>query len=423
MRVPAMPRLKQLYQQGLLSQYLLLLACLAGVAGLLASRALVALSPLVGIVAALTNPALRAAVPGWLRNQSAWWLALLYALLLFSGLYTSAWTIWRHELYRKLPFLAVPLAFALATPLRSRQRYWVGVFFTLGITAISAATAGRYWLSPNSSNEELREATNLQSVTGIFHIHFGVMLAIACAFGVLLAQRTRTISGRWLLWGSALLNAFILHVLVYRTGLLTFYAILSFNAVRLLVSQRWWKLGLLLLIVLATAPMVAYYTIPSVPQKIGDTRYDLEQFYGQKDINNSSLSKRLAAWQTALAIAHNNSWLGVGAADATDEMMAQYSRHSFGLTPFNRVMVHNQYLHFLLASGLVGLGLWLMVLLAPLAQPTLRRNPYVYNFLLIQGVAMLVDSLLEVQTSFNLFVFCYGFLLVATERQSADLTK
>ncbi|UOR05333.1 O-antigen ligase family protein [Hymenobacter aerilatus] len=363
------------------------------------------------------------AIPVWLRNRSAWWLALLYALLLLSGFYTSAWTIWRHELYRKLPFLAVPLAFALATPLSSRQRYWIGVFFTLGVTAVGIATAGRYWLSPGASSEELREATNLQSVTGIFHIHFGVMLAMACAFSAVLAQRAYTPSGRWLLWGGTIVSAFILHALVYRTGLLAFYAILSFNALRLLATRRWWKIGLLLLVVLATAPVVAYHSIPSVSRQVTESRYDIAMFYEQRDINDYSLAKRLAAWQTASVIARNNPWLGVGAADATDEMMAQYSWHSFGLTPLNRVMVHNQYLHFLLASGLVGLGLWLLVLLAPLAQPALRHNPYVYNFLLIQGVAMLVDSLLEVQTSFNLFVFCYGFLLVATERQRADLTK
>ncbi|MBC6612068.1 O-antigen ligase family protein [Hymenobacter sp. BT507] len=423
MRVLAMQRLKYFYQQGLLSQYLLLLACLAGVAGLLASRALVAISPVVGVVAALTNPTLRAAVPVWLRNQSAWWLASLYALLLCSGLYTSAWAVWRHELYRKLPFLAIPLAFALAVPLRPRQRYWVGVAFTVGITAIGLATAGRYWLSPSNGNEELREATNLQSVTGIFHIHFGVMLAMACAFGVLLGQNARTLGSRWLLWISAFISALILHVLVYRTGLLAFYAMLSCNTLRLLASRRWWKLGVVLLVLLVAAPVAAYYTIPSVSRQIADSQYDIEQFDWKEDINNYSLAKRLAAWHTATAVARNNPWLGVGAADATDEMMMQYSLHSFGLLPINRVMVHNQYLHFLLSGGFLGLALWLLVLLGPLAQPALRRNPYVYNFLLIQGAAMLVDSLLEIQISFNLFVFCYGFLLVATERQSADLTK
>jgi len=423
MRVSAIQRVKQYYQQGLISQYILLLACLAGVVGLLASRALVAISPIVGIVAGLTNPDVRAAVPGWLRNQSAWLLALLYGLLLLSGFYTDAWTVWRHELYRKLPLLAIPLAFALAKPLNPRQRYWVGIVFTVGITAIGVATAGRYWLSPRSGSEELREATNLLSVTGIFHIHFGVMLAMASVFGMLLGQDTRPVGGRWLLWMSALLSALVLHVLVYRTGLLALYGALLVNTIRLLFNSRRRALGLLLLVALGTAPFLAYYTVPSVPRQLASSYYDIERFYWHDDINNYSLAKRIAAWHTAIIVAKTEPWLGVGAADATDAMMAQYSWRSYGLEPRNWIMIHNQYLHFLVAGGLLGLLLWLLVLLAPLAKPCLRRNAYVYNFLLIQGVAMLVDSLLEVQTSFNLFVFCYGFLLVATERHSIEATK
>jgi O-antigen ligase len=97
-------------------------------------------------------------------------------------------------------------------------------------------------------------------------------------------------------------------------------------------------------------------------------------------------------------------------------MMEQYNRVDFGLLPENRVMIHNQYLHQLVGGGMVGLVLWLLVLFGPFMQPALRRNPYVYHFVFMQATAMLVDSLLELQIGFNLFVFCYSFLVVAAER-------
>ena len=61
----------QYYLSGRLSQHLLWLACVAGVAGLLASRALVAISPIVGVVAALANPQLRREFPLYFRNGAA----------------------------------------------------------------------------------------------------------------------------------------------------------------------------------------------------------------------------------------------------------------------------------------------------------------------------------------------------------------
>jgi O-antigen ligase len=110
--------------------------------------------------------------------------------------------------------------------------------------------------------------------------------------------------------------------------------------------------------------------------------------------------------------------LGVAPADTELEMMHQFDQHGYGLRAENRVMIHNQYLHVLVSSGIVGLGLWLWVLLGPLLNPVLRRNRFVVQLLAVFAAATLVDSLLEMQLGFNLFVFSYGFIVVAAERQA-----
>lgn len=410
---------RQAYADGRLSQYLLLLACVAGVVGLLAARALVAISPLVGVAAALANPQLRQAVPGWLRSSSVWLLALLYGLLLLSGFYTTAWDVWRHELYRQLPLIGVPLAFALAVPLSGRQRFGVGVLFVVGLALVGAATLGRYLLDPAGFISLINVGQNLPSITRIFHIHFSIMLALAFYFGLLLSRsQWATPIWRGLLLASAATAAIVLHVLAYRTGLLVFYVMLLADAVYFLLVRRQLLISLALLLLLAGGPLLAYRALPSVRERVTNTLYDIEQFQQGRDLNNYSVARRLAAWETARTIATNNPWLGVGAADAYDAMMRQYEYQDFGIRPENRVMIHNQYLHYLISGGITGVFLWLLVLLGPLAQPSQRRNPYVGHFLLILGTAMLVDSLLELQIGFNLFVFLYGFLIVATERSS-----
>ncbi|SES85912.1 O-antigen ligase family protein [Hymenobacter actinosclerus] len=407
------------WHSGRLSQYLLLLACVAGVVGLLASRALVALAPVAGVVAALANPHLRQQVPRWLRLRTVWAPAGLYALLVLSGLYTHEWPVWRHELFRLLPWLGVPLVFGLAVPLTGRQRFGVGSLFVVGLALIGAATMGQYLRDPAAANEAFRVGHNLSSVTRIFHIHFGLMLALAAFFGFRMARQPQ--APRWLrvvLGLSVAMCVAVLHVLAYRTGLLAAYVLLLVEALlALLVRRRFW-LGAALLLALTLVPWLAYRTLGSVNERFHATFYDLEQFELGHDINNFSLSRRLAAWQTATVVARRHPVLGVGAADANAAMMQQYQWRSYGLLPQNRVMIHNQYLHQLVAGGVVGLALWLLVLLGPLAQPALRRNPYVYRFLLLQAVAMLTDSLLELQISYNLFVFLYGFLVVAAERRA-----
>lgn len=417
-------QLRQWYRSGLVSQYVLFLACVLAVIGLLASRALVALSPVVSIGAVVCNPDWRTAIPGWLRNRSAWWLAALYAMLLLSGLNTSNWLEWRHELFRQLPLLGVPLAFALAHPLTYTQRRSIGLLFVSATALVGLFTVIHYWQLPEPVLDDLHENSDFQSVTGVFHIHFGLMLALASCIGILMARRSQRGSVyQWLLWSGAFMCLFVLHALVYRTGLLAFYsAILVNGAIQLIIHRRWF-LGGTLLLVLTIGPITLYHMSETISRRVHTSLYDLEQYTRGYDINDYSLSQRIAAWETALVVTRQQPVIGVGPADTYDAMMHQYSVHSYGLRPENWIMIHNQYLHFLVSNGLIGLAVGLLLLLGPLAQPALCRNPYVYNFLLIQGVAMLVDSLLQLQISFNLFVFFYGFLLVASERRNQQIIK
>ena len=408
------------YRSGRLSQYLLWLACAAGVVGLLAARAVVALSPVVGLLAALANPNLTQAWRTYFRNGAAVRAALLYLLLVGSGLYTSNIAGWQHELFRLLPWLVVPLAFTVAVPLSARQRYAVGSLFVLGTAAVGLATLLRYYQQWEGAPSIIANQS-VPAITRIFHIHFGVMLALAACWGYLLSRRAAR--PRWARWGlllAAAAAALTLHLLAYRTGLLALYVALSVEVLYQLLARRRWRAGLALLAGLALALAGARQLKP-IRERFYATYWDVEQYQQGRDLNNLSVSRRLAAWQTARAVAAQHPWLGVGPADVEAVMLAQYDWRDYGLRRQNRAMTHNQYLHYLVGGGALGLSLWLAVLLWPLVQPAQRQNPYLRQFLLILGTAMLVDSLLELQIGYNLFVFSYGFLVVAGERKLARL--
>lgn len=413
------------YRRGLLSQYLLLIACLAGALGLLfTARALVALAPVAAVVAALLNPQLRQALPGWWRNGAARRAAVLYLLIPLSWWYTDDWTVWRHEVFRQLPLVGVPLAFALAVPLSGPQRRGLGAGFVGGVAVLGLATLGRYLLDPAAAQELIRIGQNVPSVTGIFHIHFGVMLALAAFFGVALSREpAQSPALRWLLRGAAAAAVLSLHVLAYRTGLLVFYLTLLAAGLSLLIRRP--RLALALFAATGMLLVVAYYALPSMQQRFRATKYDVEQFYYGHDINQFSLARRLAALQNAAVLVAEHPWLGVAPADVRQAMDEQFSWQTHGLEKQNRVMVHNQYVHYLVGAGVLGLLVWIWLLITPLVQPGLRRNPYVRYFLLIFAAAALADSLLELQIGFNLFVFLYGFVVVAAERrrQPPDVTR
>ena len=407
----------QYYLSGRLSQHLLWLASLAGVAGLLASRALVALAPVVGVLAVLANPQLRRDWPRYFRNGAAMRAAALVVFLLLSGCYTSEWATWRHELFRSLPWLGVPLAFTLAVPLSGRQRLAVGALFVLGAGGVALATLGRYLLDPTSANAAIYIGQNMQAVTGVFHVAFGTMLALGFFWG--LGLRRHPLAGPWLrgaLLAAVAVGALTLHVLAYRTGLLLLYTGLLAYAIRQMARQHF-AVGLAVLAVLAAGPWVAYQSLESVRQRVHGSVWDVQQYTLGHDINNYSLARRLAALETAGAIVGRHWLLGVGPADTHAALMEQYSWKDLGLRPANRVDIHNQYVEALLGGGVVGLGLWLAVLLGPLAHARARRNPYLCFFILLQATVMMVADMLSLQIGLNLFIFGYGFLAVTIDNE------
>ena len=408
----------QYYFSGRLSQHLLLLASLAGVVGLLASRALVALSPVVGVLAVLANPHLRRDLPGYFRNGAAMRAAAIVGFLLLTGFYTSEWAAWRHELFRSLTWLGVPLAFAVAVPLSSRQRLAVGASFVLATAAAGLGTVGKYFFDPARANEAIRIGQNVEAITHLLHIWFGVLLALSFFWGLLL--RRQPLAGPWLrgaLTVGVVVAVLTLHVLAYRTGLVVFYAGLLGSIVWLLLRRQVvWGLGLLLL--LGAGPWLAYRALPSVRERVAATVYDVEQFQYEHDINNYSLARRLTAVKAANLIIRQHWLLGVAPADSHAAMLSQYSWKNYGLDPENQVDIHNQYLETLLGGGVVGLALWLVVVFWPLTHSWARRDPYVGVFILLQAALMLVANILSLQIGLNLFVFGYGFLVVAGERRS-----
>lgn len=382
---------------------------------LFTSRALISLSPLVLVLAAVLNRDWR---PGWRaywRNPVALVPAALYALLLVSIVGTTDLAEWRHQAFRQLLLVAVPLAIAVAPPLPARYRAaLVGWWLAVG-TTVAAATLGYFLRHRAAIEESISRSKTQTAVTGIGHIYFGVMLALCTLYGLEIAcgpargcsRRVRLLAGL-----AALVCGLTMHLLAYRTGLVALYGALAVGVVQTLIVRRRVAVGLLMVVGLIATPVAAYYALPSVQRRVGQTFDDLDRFRSGQDINEYSLSQRLAAWHTAGTLVRQHWLLGVGQADVRQVMDEQYEQQNFGLRPENRILPHNQYLQYLLGGGVLAVALLLALLLLPvLAGPT-RTDPFVRHLMAAVGFALLFDSVLEVQYGLNPFVLHYAVLVV-----------
>ncbi len=389
--------------------------CALYVVGLFTSRALISLSPLVLLLAAgLNRDRLRAWRAYW-RNPVALVPAALYALVVASVVMTSDMAEWRHQIFRQLPLVVVPLALAVAPPLPARYRAALATWWLTVGTAVAAATLVYFLRHRAAIEESISRSKTQTAITGIGHIYFGVMLALCTLYGLQIAcssTQSRSRGARLAAGLAALLCAITMHMLAYRTGLVALYGALAVSVVRTLIVRRQLVVGSAMVIGLLATPVAAYYSLNSVQRRVSQTQDDLNRFRSGQDINEYSLSQRLAAWSTALTLVRQHWLLGVGQADVPHVMREQYARQSFGLRIENQILPHNQYLQYLLGGGVVALGLLLTLLLLPvLASPT-RGDPFVQHLVATVGFALFFDSMLEVQYGLHPFVLHYAVLVV-----------
>ena len=392
------------------------------VLGLFTSRAIISLSPLVLVLAAVLNRDWQLGWRAYWRNPAALVPAGLYGLLLLSVVITIDLTEWRHQTFRQLLLVAVPLAVAVAPPLPARYRAALAGWWLAVGTTVAAATL-EYFLRHRAAIEESITRSKTQTaVTGIGHIYFGVMLALCTLYGLEIAiSDTRSCSRRTRLAAGvcAIVCALTMHLLAYRTGLVALYGALAVSVVRTLIVQRRVVVGSLMVLGLIAMPVAAYYALPSVQLRVEQTHSDLHRFRHGEDINEYSLSQRLAAWYTAGTLVKRHWLTGVGQADVRRVMDEQYEHESFGLRPENRILPHNQYLQYLLGGGVLALALLLALLLLPvLAGPT-RSDPFVRHLVAAVGFALCFDSMLEVQYGLNPFVLHYAVLVVGPWQRRA----
>lgn len=348
---------------------------------------------------------------------------LAFFLLIPLSFYHTETKLLFKQMHRYAVFFLIPIAFWVLPPLRPKQRYSLLAGFVLLTTVFVLGTAIYYFQHFEEQNKLINQGVSPQTIDtifgiyfgGIFHIHFGMMAAMSIFWAINLFRSKIVLwhkIEKYLLLASAVVLFLGLHILAYRTGALVFYLTLLFTAFSFIFLKRKFFLGFGLLIVLGLAPYIALKTLPSVQNQVGVTFYDIDHYRYNKDINDFSISKRLAAWETAAEIARNYWFAGVGPANVEEALQWQYGYKNFNLKPENRVMIHNQYLHVLVSSGIIGLVVFLFLMFLPVWHLWQRQDFNGAVFLCVFATGMLVDTLFELQHSRYMFVFFYSFFFI-----------
>jgi len=346
------------------------------------------------------------------------WAPLLWiAALLASYVYSENVQEWYFLVRISLPYLFFPLGIALAFgTLSDANKHWLYAAFSAGLALICLFTLYQYLQNPAYYHLRLLQSKEIPIANGINHLSFGLMHAWAvhlCYTLWVVWKRERKLT---LAWGAVATGVFLvlcLHVFASRTGLVACYA-----AALLRLGAYAWQHPAARLRMVATASIALFLiccvsiTIPTLRNKIQNSITDLDYYAAGARLDDWSLGRRLAAWQTAWHVGQQNPILGVAPADVSAAMQSKYEQEPFRFDDKAlRAGSHNQFLESFAGMGLVGLGLLLLLLFSPLWIASVRKQGLAWAFYGILVTGCMTDTMLQAQIGPN-FHLLFAYLVL-----------
>jgi O-antigen ligase len=208
---------------------------------------------------------------------------------------------------------------------------------------------------------------------------------------------------------SFLLIVFI-HVLSVRSGILSLYMCLFVIGLYLLFYFKKYFVGLSVFLALIILPILSYYTIPSIHNKISYMIWDLNQLRSNNSKNYSD-SERIVSILAGVKIAKENILFGVGTGDIKNAMNKIYDKDYAWIDPNNRKMPHNQWVWLWASNGVLGVVAFAFSIIVSLVYKKNYKNLLLICFFIISISSFLYEHTLQVQVGVGFYILCLLIIL------------
>lgn len=385
------------------------------VAGLFWSRALQSAGCGLVFLHPFVNGNVRSALRELKNSSRGLLLALYYLLILVSYLWTTdvnAW--WDKNMILKLPMVLLPFGVLAPNAFDRKRITRLLYFFIFAAWTTGIVSFVNYLMHYAEINESIIRSKPIPILTaigdGAYHIYYSLMLAFAALAGLYFLWQKGRDTGRWAMAFFTLCNIIFLHVIAARTGLVGFYGALAAGLIYIIVARRKIIPGLIGFAVLALATWLTLTQVPSMRNRLENTRTDLTRYRTGQDINYYSISMRLEALKTAWTVFKRSPITGAGPGDIKREMTAHYELDKSPLMPENRHLPHHQFLQTLAMLGIIGGVLLLLIFLWPGNYRHIEFRLLSVLFMVLCFVSFQFESVLERQVGLTFFVLFYMVL-------------
>lgn len=382
--------------------------------------------PSIGVAGLFLTSVMYAVVHQCVAQRGHWREVLSFTLIYWLHLATGlrqvgpADAALQQDLVLQLPFVLLPVAFLLLPNwLAGHKRILWLVLVACCLVAAAEATAN--YLGNYQEINQLYLQSKVMPTTPD-HIRFSLLVSMAVLAGAVLAALGRLPARlRQVLLGLVLLLFLFQHLLAVRSGLVTMYAALALWLGWLGGQLGRWKAALAGAVLVAALGGACLLLLPTLQNKITNTRVDSEQIQTVGAANNYSVTARVYSYAVAWSVIRQHPVAGVSKVKLEAAMARQYGAQFPEIGPEHYLLPHNQFIFNLAAYGIIGLLVFLAGFYYPLWKGIRQRNILLLVMYLIVTISFTVEYTLETQVGVltGLFFILLAAAPTASPRRTA----
>ena len=164
---------------------------------------------------------------------------------------------------------------------------------------------------------------------------------------------------------------------------------------------------------------IIFFTILNIDsftvRYISELKKDLTQKVDLVEINEP----RMARWKVTLELIKRSPIIGYGLGSEKKMLKEKYFEEKLYSSYLNEFNTHNEYLSFLLKTGIAGLALFLYVLYVGFAAAWHKRDALFMSFMILISIVCISENLLDLNKGIFFYSFFFSLFLIKKKPEMA----
>jgi len=346
--------------------------------------------------------------------QSVFWVTVISTI--YSANKQQAFKEW--ELY--LPILLFPLLFCFNSLDLKKYRPQLLLAFALGCTATiiylyfdAFATIQYYKLPFSAILSHAFTNHNFSEPIDMHATFFSLQIGLALVYMLSLLIKRQSTSNKVLYGVCCFILAVGIIQLSSKSVFVALFLIINIAFPYFLLQGIRRKRFIIITASLSTLVIIGIFNSSNFRERfLTEFKHDLS-----KSTAGETTDPRLARWGIAAEVIGESPIIGHGAGTEITLLQEKYFTQKLYRSYLNRLNAHNEYLSFLIKSGIWGLAIFIATLVYGFKKAIQKKDIVFFSFMLLLAVVSLSENILDADKGVMYYSFFFAFFVFISEQK------